>query len=163
VLIGKGECQQRMRSKIRDGEAEQTAYTREQNAFRKKLAHDAAALCAQCCADGKLRAAAHAAHQQQIGNIGAGNKKHQRGDPLQQLQLVFVAVLHVLDPTAARREHNVGVRENLLGALIGKGLERRELLLEQRAGLSLEGRHGGWRRARSIPASTARRPVGSCR
>ena len=82
-MIGKGERQQRVRSEIGDNEAEQAAYTREKNAFRKKLAHNAAALRAKCCADAKLRAAAHAAHQQQVGDIGASDEKNQRGDPLQ--------------------------------------------------------------------------------
>ena len=47
VLIGKGERQQRVRSEIGDGEAEQAAHAREKNAFRKKLAHNAAALRAK--------------------------------------------------------------------------------------------------------------------
>ena len=47
VLIGKGERQQRVRSEIGDGEAEQAADTREKNAFRQQLAHDAAALRAE--------------------------------------------------------------------------------------------------------------------
>ena len=145
VLIRKGERQQRVRSEIGDGEAEQAAHTREKNAFRKKLAHDTAALRAKRRADGKLRAAAHAAHQQQVGDIGAGDEKDQRGDPLQQLQVVLVTVLHVLDTAAAGSEHHMGAGENLLGALIGKCLERGKLLLEQRAGLSLEGRQGSSR------------------
>ena len=48
VLIRKGERQQRVRSEIGDGEAEQAAHTREKNAFRKKLAHNTAALRAKC-------------------------------------------------------------------------------------------------------------------
>ena len=145
VLIGKGERQQRVRSEIGDGEAEQAAHAREKNAFRKKLAHNTAALRAERGADGKLRAAAHAAHQQQVGDIGAGDEKDQRGDPLQQLQVVLVTVLHVLDTAAAGSEHDMGAGKNLLGALIGKCLERRKLLLEQRAGLGLEGGQRGSR------------------
>ena len=48
LLIRKGERQQRVRSEIGDGEAEQAADTREKNAFGKKLAHNTAALRAQC-------------------------------------------------------------------------------------------------------------------
>ena len=44
----KGERQQRVRSEIGDGKAEQAADTREKHAFRQKLAHNAAALRAEC-------------------------------------------------------------------------------------------------------------------
>jgi hypothetical protein len=92
VLIWKGECQQRVRSEVGDGEAEQAALTREKDAFRKKLAHNAAALRAKCRANGQFSSAAHAAHQQQVGDIGAGDEKDERGDPLQQFKAVLVAV-----------------------------------------------------------------------
>ena len=138
MLIRKSECQQRVRSEIGDSEAEQAAHSREKNAFGKKLPHNAATLRAQCCADAKLRAAAHAAHQQQIGDIRAGDEKNQCGDPLQQLQVVLVIFLHVLNTAASRSEHYVGAGKNLLGALIGKCLERCICLLEQRARLSLK-------------------------
>ena len=63
LLIRKGERQQRVCSEIGDGEAEQAAHTRQKNAFGQELAHKSAALRAQCRADGKFRAPAHAAHQ----------------------------------------------------------------------------------------------------
>ena len=63
LLIRKGERQQRVCSEIGDGETEQAAYTRQKNAFGQELANNSAALRAQCRADGKFRAAAHAAHQ----------------------------------------------------------------------------------------------------
>ena len=124
VLIRKGECQQRVRSEVGDGEAEQAAHTREKDAFRKKLAHNAAALRAKRRANGQFSFAAHAAHQQQVGDIGAGDEKNQRGDPLQQLQVVLVIALHVLNTAAAGSEHYMGAGKNLLGALICKCLER---------------------------------------
>jgi hypothetical protein len=52
VLIRKGERQQRVRPEIGDGETEQAADSREKNALRKQLAHDATALRAKCRADG---------------------------------------------------------------------------------------------------------------
>ena len=48
LLVRKGERQQRVRSEIGNGEAEQAAHTREKNAFRKQLAHNTAALRAKC-------------------------------------------------------------------------------------------------------------------
>ena len=127
-----------MRSEIGNSEGEQAAHSREKNAFGKKLAHNTATLRAECCADAKLRAAANPAHQQQVGDVGAGHEKNQRNDPLQQLQVVLVIGLHVLNTAAAGSEHYVRTGKNLLGALIGKCLERRKGLLEQRAGLGLE-------------------------
>ena len=59
--------------------------------------------------------------------------------------MVLVAVLHVLDASASGCKHHVGAGKNLLGALISKCLERRKLLLEQRAGLGLKGAQGGSR------------------
>src|SRR5262249_2809968 len=79
VLVGKGERQQRVRSEIRDGKAEQAAHTREKYTFRQQLAHDAAALRAERRANGQFSLAAHATHQQEVGNIGAGHEKDQRG------------------------------------------------------------------------------------
>ena len=107
VLARKGERQQRVRSEIGDGEAEEAAHTREKHAFRQQLAHNAASLRAERRPNGQFNLAAHAAHQQQVGNIGAGDEKNERGDPLQQLQAVLVAVLHVLDASASRCECHV--------------------------------------------------------
>src|SRR5215831_15040733 len=131
-----------MRSNIRDGETKQAAHAREKNAFGQKLAHNTAALRAKCRADRKLPTAAHAAHQQQVSDVSAGDEKDQRGGPLQQLQVILVTGLHVLDAAAAGSEYHIGAGENLLGALIGKCLERRKLLLQKHAGLSLKSRQG---------------------
>ena len=143
--LRKGERQQRVRSEIGDGKAEQAADTRKKHTFRQQLAHDAAALRAERRANGQFSLAAHAAHQQEVGNIGAGDEKDERGDPLQQLQVILIPVLHVLDASASGCKDNVGARKNLLCAWIGKCLEGRKLLLEQRAGLGLNGGNDGSR------------------
>ena len=77
-----------MRTEIGNSEAEQAAHTREKNAFGKQLTHSPDALRAKGGANAYLCAAANAAHQQQVGDVGAGDEKNQRSDPLQQLQMV---------------------------------------------------------------------------
>jgi hypothetical protein len=138
VLVREGERQQRVRSEVGDYEPEQPAHARKKHAFGKQLADDAAALRTEGRADGELRAAAHAADEQKIGDVGAGDEKDECCDPLQKLQVVLVAVLHVLDAAAAGRQHNMRKGKDLLGALICKCLERRIFLFEQRTGLGLQ-------------------------
>ena len=138
LLIGEGEREQYVRSGIGDGETEQAAEAGEKNAFGEQLADDAAALRTERRADGHLGAAAHAADEQQIGNVGAGDEKNESGDPLQQVEMILVVVLHVLDAGAAGREHDVRTAENLFARSVGERLERSELLPEQGAGFGLQ-------------------------
>ncbi len=56
---------------------ENAAGDREQHAFSEQLAHDARAAGSQCGADRELAFASRGAHQQQVGDIGAGDQQHQ--------------------------------------------------------------------------------------
>ncbi|MGA3213003.1 MAG: hypothetical protein ABSD20_16985, partial [Terriglobales bacterium] len=73
-----------------------------------------AAFGAQCGAQADLGAAAHAAGQQQIGNIGAGDQEDESGDDHKQAEVGRVIFLQVLDASAAGREHDVDFREQRL-------------------------------------------------
>ena len=86
LLTGKCERQQHARAQERYAEAQQSAQAGKQNTLGKQLADDAAALRTERGADGNFGAAAHAADEQQIGNVGAGYEKNESGDPRQQVQ-----------------------------------------------------------------------------
>ena len=60
-----------------ESHAENAAGQGEQHTFSEQLAHDARAAGSQCGAYGELTFAAGGAHQQQIGDIGAGDQQHQ--------------------------------------------------------------------------------------
>jgi hypothetical protein len=61
--------------------------------------------------DEQLCAAAHAANEQKIGDVGAGDQQDQRCGPGEQHEMVFVLLLHDLDSAAARREDDVRAGE----------------------------------------------------
>ena len=149
LLIGKRQRQQRVSSHVGDRQAQQPARARQQHALRKQLAHNPASRRAQRRANRELRPPSHPAHQQQVGNVGAGHQQHHRGNPLQQLQVVLIPVLHVLDAAAARTQHHVRPWQHLLRARIGKGLQRRKLLLQQSARLRLQ----PWQRSSRLDAA----------
>ncbi len=102
----------------------------EQNAFGEQLADDAAALRAEGGADGHLRAAAHAADEQQVGDVGAGDEKDQCRRSTSGDEAETCTVLQLLDARAARRENDVAFGQKRLTALGGEHLEGGELLAE---------------------------------
>jgi len=138
VLVGEGEHEQGTRRDERNHESKQAAEAGKDHTLGEHLTHDARALRTERRTDGELSAAAHAANQQKVGNVGAGDKQDERRDPGEQPQVVLIPVLHVLDTTAAGREHHMRSREKRLGALGGEHLEPGELLLQQRARLGLK-------------------------
>jgi hypothetical protein len=84
-------------------------------------------LSAQCRAQADLGAAAHAAGQQQIGNIGAGDHQDECGEDHEQAEVGRVMFLQVLDTSAAGRQHDMDFREQRLPFPGGKrsGLGKR--------------------------------------
>ena len=137
---GEGEREQHAGSRVGDDDAGDAAECGEDEAFGEELPDDAPPRGAEGGADGHLGAAGHAANEQQIGDVGAGDEQDESGDPGEQMQVRGVPLLHGLDPGACGGEGGVGFGELFLTARalevlaggVGLAQEGVDLLLELR-------------------------------
>ena len=127
-----------------ESHAENAAGQGEQHAFSQQLAHDARAAGSQCGADRELAFADGGAHQQQIGDIGAGDQQHQsyRAQHHQQ-RIARVADDAVAQWSNRKIRSPIGVRELTVvlrarRPQLGVGLRHGDARLEQSGHLKEE-------------------------
>ena len=95
LRTGKGQRQEHLRPAVSDDEARKSPKDRQRHAFRQELSDNAAALGAERCANGYLRAPVHPADEQKIGNVGACDEKYEGRNPCQQMKMRLVLLLHL--------------------------------------------------------------------
>ena len=76
-----------MRARVSDYEAGDAADYGEDEAFGKELADDAGARCAERRAEGHFGSAAHAADEEEISDVGAGDEEDEAGDPHEHVEV----------------------------------------------------------------------------
>ena len=109
--IRKGQGQEHTRACIGNDKSRDSADHGEHQTLGEKLTDDAGAGRAQSCAHRQFSFTRHAASEQQICDIGAGDQEHKTGDGHQHLEVQSVFVLKRLDAATAWREDNVNLRQ----------------------------------------------------
>src|SRR5215469_17945684 len=128
-----------MRSSVGDGQSGQTAKHCEKHAFRERLAREDGTGCAESGADRNLGFARHRTDEHQVGEIGAGNKKDERGNPHEQMEAGLVGILHLLHPPAAGRQVQRLLRNQSLIAFLdfADGVEQKLAQFDLQVSLNL--------------------------
>ena len=126
VLVA-GEChgEQGVGACISDEQAGDAAQRGENDAFGEELANDAGARGAKGGAEGHFRFAAHAADEEEIGDVGAGDEEDEAGDPHEHVEVGFVLILETLDAAACGSEDDVGFGEGFLAGVRRSRSDRR--------------------------------------
>ena len=83
--------------RIGDEQASESAGDGQQQAFGERLADDVRARGSDGEAEGGLRAAGHAASEEQVGEVGAGNQQDGGADTEEDLEAAAVLFLHFGD------------------------------------------------------------------
>src|SRR5579883_2257589 len=80
---------------IGESESRAAAEKRKQDGFGERLADEARRAGAECHAERDLATFAEAADEHEVGDVGAGDQKHERGNGHQDIEPVFVIPPHV--------------------------------------------------------------------
>ena len=90
LVAGEGHGERACASGVSDEEAGNAAESRENDTLGEELADDAGARGAKGGAEGHFRFAAHAADEEEIGDVGAGDEEDESGDPHEHVEVGFV-------------------------------------------------------------------------
>jgi hypothetical protein len=145
LISGEGHGEQRVGTGPGDEETGDAAERGENDAFGEELADDAGARGSEGGAEGHLRFAAHAADEQEIGDVAAGDEENDAGDPHEQVEVGLVLILKVLDTAPCGGEDDVGFGEGQLALGVGVHGIRGDDLAEEAADFGLQRGEGDTR------------------